>query len=95
MKRCGLKRSLGMHARCDSGRCVFWRHPDSEHGQERPMCVLERYDLANGKANQVTRWLFEYKVSRDRARIRKINNGPGVPPKTAATDGVSRRLSSG
>lgn len=94
MKRCGLEHTLGMHASCGFSACVFWRLPDSESGVDTPMCVLEQYDLVKGNPNRITRWLFEYKVSRKRVLIRKMVHGYQVAQE-ATTEHEILRLASG
>jgi len=68
---CGLKRALGVEAPCESGACVFWRHADAESGMPQG-CVLTHYRLTGCEADQTTRWLYDYKLSADRARIAAI-----------------------
>ncbi len=65
---CGLKRALGVEAPCESGACVFWRHPDADSGMPEG-CVLAHYRLTRCSSDQTTRWLYDYKLSTDRARV--------------------------
>ncbi len=65
---CGLKRVLGVEAQCEPGACVFWRCADAESGTPEG-CVIAHYQLTGRTADRTTRWLYDYKLSADRARI--------------------------
>ena len=66
--RCALKRAFDIEAPCERCTCVYWREADSECYVGEG-CVLVEYNLTGSSVDRTTRWLYEYKLSTDRARI--------------------------